>query len=249
MLGIGRTDVGRLRSNNEDCILIKNEPVGVLKNLFVVADGMGGHKAGEVASSLAIRYCCEYLNDSAVSGSEILDTFIDAVRYANEKVYEISSSDESCSNMGTTFVGCSINGGTAYIAHVGDSRLYKISCEGIEQITADHSFVAEMVKAGKLTAEEAENHPDRNIITRAVGTSESVKVDGIVLNLKNSDILLICSDGLNTMLRDEEILGIVNNSDLTLQQRLDKLIDRANEKGGRDNISAILIDLGEGSEL
>lgn len=248
MLGIGKTDVGRVRTNNEDSVFIKNEPVGALPNLFVVADGMGGHKAGEVASNLAIKYCCEYLEGKKDSGDEILDTLIGAVRYANTKVYEFAECDESCSNMGTTFVGCSVLGLTAYIAHVGDSRLYRINSGGIEQITTDHSYVEEMVKAGKLTHEEAENHPDRNIITRAVGTSVEVEADGIVLNAAKGDIILICSDGLNTMVKDNEILEIVTAPD-SLQQKLDRLVARANEMGGRDNISAILIDLGEGCEL
>ncbi len=249
MRGIGKTDVGRVRANNEDSIFIKNEPLGVLPNLYVVADGMGGHKAGEVASSLAIRYCCDYLNSVEVCRGEILDTLIDAVRFANAKVHEFSKSDESCSNMGTTFVGCSVAGNTAYIVHVGDSRLYRVGSDYLEQITTDHSYVEEMVRAGKLTHEEAENHPDRNIITRAVGTNDNVEADGIVLNVNSGDILLICSDGLNTMLKDDRILDIIKDSGCSLEQRLDKLIDSANENGGRDNISAILIDFGEGSEL
>jgi protein phosphatase len=248
MRGIGRTDVGRVRTNNEDSILIKNEPVGALPNLYVVADGMGGHKAGEVASSLAIESCCEYVRRDELGGGEILDTLIDAVRYANYRVYELSLSNESCSNMGTTFVGCSISGNTAYIVHVGDSRLYRIGSDYIEQITSDHSFVGEMVRAGKITPEEAENHPDRNIITRALGTNNNVEADGIVLNVADGDILLICSDGLNTMLKNDRIMEIVKDS-CSLEQRLNMLIDSANESGGKDNISAILIDFGEGNEL
>lgn len=246
MFGIGKTDVGKIRENNEDSVLIKNEPVGALPNLFVVADGMGGHKAGEVASSLAIRYCCDYLSEENVQG-EMLDELIDGVRYANEMVYEFSRSDDKCSNMGTTFVGCTIYDNRAYIAHVGDSRMYKITNDDIEQITMDHSYVAEMVRAGKLTPEEAENHPDRNIITRAVGTDPKVEVDGIVLDIKKDDILLLCSDGLSTMVSDREIFNIAKDNRLTLNDRIDALIDRANENGGRDNISVILISW-EGNE-
>lgn len=249
MLGIGKTDVGRVRSNNEDSVLISNTPVGVLPNLYIVADGMGGHKAGEVASSLAIKSCCDYLASDKANGGEILDTLIDSVRYANVCVYGAGREDNRLSNMGTTFVGCCVCSAAVYIAHVGDSRLYRIGRDCIEQITSDHSFVAEMVKAGKLTPEEAENHPDRNIITRAVGTNESVKVDGIVLNAAKDDIILICSDGLNTMLTDEEILGIISDTELNLNEKLTKLVDCANANGGRDNISVILIDLGEGQAL
>lgn len=248
MIGIGKTDIGRVRSNNEDSVLVKNEPVGMLPNLYIVADGMGGHKAGEVASNLAITSCCDNLIYDA-SGEEILDTLIDAVRAANVTVFNYAAENTDCSNMGTTFVGCCVDGNTAYIAHVGDSRLYRIGADSIEQITTDHSYVGEMVRAGKLTPEEAENHPDRNIITRALGTNASVEADGLVVNLKDDDILLLCSDGLNTMLKNDEILSIVRRDGSTLEQRLDMLIDAANEKGGKDNISAILIDLGEVDKL
>lgn len=246
MFGIGETHVGKIRENNEDSVLIKNEPVGALPNLYVVADGMGGHKAGEIASSLAIRYCCDYLSEENVQG-ELLDELIDGVRYANEMVYEYSRSNDDCSNMGTTFVGCTISDSRAYIAHVGDSRLYRITNDDIEQITMDHSYVAEMVRAGKLTAEEAKNHPDRNIITRAVGTDPKVEVDGIVLDIGDNDILLLCSDGLCTMVGDEEIHDIVCDCNLSLDDRLKALVDKANENGGRDNISVILISW-EGNE-
>jgi protein phosphatase len=246
MLSVGKTDVGNVRPNNEDSILVKNEPVGVLPNLFVVADGMGGHRAGEVASSLAIRYCCECLEDK--ENGEILDTLIDAVRYANVKVHELGVSDEACLNMGTTFTGCCVSGGKAYIAHVGDSRLYRINSVLLEQVTTDHSYVGEMVRAGKLTPEAAENHPDRNIITRALGTDSDVKVDGTILDVKPGDMLLVCSDGLNTMLRDNEIFDIVGGAE-SPEQKADRLIAAAKEKGGKDNISVILICFEEGDEL
>jgi protein phosphatase len=248
MLSAGKTDVGKVRQNNEDSLLISNEPVGVLPNLFVVADGMGGHKAGEVASSLAIKYCCEYLTNNAEGRGEILDTLIDAVRFANAMVHELGLKDESYSNMGTTFTSCCISGGKAYIAHVGDSRLYKINANETERVTTDHSYVEEMLRAGRITPEEAENHPDRNIITRALGTDGDVKADGTVIDVKQGDMLLICSDGLNTMLKDAEIADILN-SDLLLQQKADRLVEAANEKGGRDNISVILICFEEGDEL
>ncbi len=246
MLAIGKTDMGKVRGNNEDAVLIKNEPVGILPNLFIVADGMGGHKAGEVASNLAIRYCCEYLNSPEHERGELLDSLIDAVCYANKMVYDISLSESSCSNMGTTFTGCSVKDNTAYIVHVGDSRLYKINKDAIEQVTMDHSFVAEMVRAGKLTPEEAEVHPDRNVITRAVGTDPEVQIDGIVVDINSGDTLLICSDGLNTMLSDSEIFEIVSQMQQRPEEKLERLIESANQKGGKDNISAILICCGEG---
>ena len=249
MLGIGKTDMGRVRGNNEDSVLVNNQPVGMLPNLFIVADGMGGHNAGEVASSLAIKYCCEYLNSPQQNRDEPLDNLTDALYYANSKVYETSRSNSSCRNMGTTFTGCTIRDNMAYIAHVGDSRLYKINREGIEQITTDHSYVAEMVRAGKITPQEAEIHPERNIITRAVGIEPFVKIDGSVIGLSEDDILLICSDGLNTMLKDDEIFAIVSQADITPEEKLDRLIADANEKGGADNISVILICLKGGDSV
>ncbi len=249
MLGIGKTDMGRVRANNEDSVLINNQPVGVLPNLFVVADGMGGHKAGEVASSLAIKYCCEYLTSPSQERGELLDSLADSVYYANSKVYEVSLQDSECSNMGTTFTGCSIKDNRAYIVHVGDSRLYKITRDSIEQITMDHSFVAEMVRAGKLTPEEAEVHPDRNIITRALGTDPQVKIDGFVINLTEDDVLLICSDGLNTMLDDDLIFKILSQKDVSPEDKLNTLIETANNNGGTDNISVILIYLKGGDSV
>ncbi len=246
MLGFGRTDVGKVRGHNEDNILVQNTPVGGLPDLYVVADGMGGHKAGEVASELAIKYCCAYLSDKNIKEGEILDTLIEAVKFANTQVYAESRSAEQYHDMGTTFVGCTIVGETAYIAHVGDSRLYKVNKNDIEQITTDHSYVEMMVKAGEITPQEAENHPDRNIITRAVGTNDTVDVDGYVLNLAKDDIILICSDGLSTMVSNEDLFNIISKDDLTLEQRVNILVESANENGGKDNISAILIDLREG---
>lgn len=130
--------------------------------------------------------------------------------------------------------------------HVGDSRLYKINKDAIEQVTMDHSFVAEMVRAGKLTPEEAEVHPDRNVITRAVGTDPEVQIDGLVIDINGGDTLLICSDGLNTMLSDSEIFEIVSQMQQRPEEKLERLIESANQKGGKDNISAILICCGEG---
>jgi protein phosphatase len=249
MLGIGNTDVGKIRGNNEDSILVSNSPVGVLPNLYVVADGMGGHKAGEVASRNAIDFCCEYLNLPELKKGENLDALVDAVRFANDRLYDMSREYDEYSNMGTTFVGCCIDGVTAYIAHVGDSRLYKISGEEIVQITTDHSYVAEMIRAGRLTPEEAEAHPDKNIITRAVGTNPNVEIDGMVLNVDEKDILLICSDGLSNMLHNDEILNIVKNNGIPFCLKAEELVNAANEKGGKDNISAVLIGIGEGAEV
>jgi protein phosphatase len=150
--------------------------------------------------------------------------------------------------MGTTFTGAAIAGNVLYAAHVGDSRLYAVTEKKIEQLSNDHSYVMEMVRSGQLTIEEAENHPKKNVIMRAVGYSSVINVDGIIRPVARDSIYLICSDGLSNMVPANEIKEIVNNKTLTIEQRVDKLIARANENGGRDNISAIIISPWESEE-
>lgn len=239
MNGMGISDIGRVRMRNEDSIFVSNEPIGALSNLYIVADGMGGHKAGDVASSMAIDAFCRYVK-CAEQGEEPLDILIGAANSANSEVYEMAKAHEECSNMGSTIVACSISDNNAYIAHIGDSRLYKLA-DNIEQITSDHSLVAELVKAGVITEAEARVHPQRNTITRALGTESSVVADGIILPIADGDKLLMCSDGLSGMLTDEEIKAIAD-LDESLDKRLENLVAEANEKGGADNISAIIIE-------
>jgi protein phosphatase len=145
--------------------------------------------------------------------------------------------------MGTTFIGCTVENNCAYIAHVGDSRLYRISCGRITQITNDHSFIAEMLKAGRITPEEAANHPKRNSITRAVGTDKTVEVDGIICPLYPGDTIVICSDGLYGMMSNEDILALATSEGKTLEEKTRSLIDLANSNGGTDNISVVLINI------
>ncbi len=243
MYGFGASHVGKVRLKNEDSIFVSNEAVGRLDNLYIVADGMGGHKAGQVASATAI----ESFVSSVKKGEdeEALDIMIGGVSSANNAVFTMSREHEEYSNMGTTMVACTVKGSVLYAAHVGDSRLYRISGGKITQVTNDHSYVAEMVRAGKMTEEEALVHPQRSCITRAVGTDSSVRVDGLIVNVKEKDIFLVCSDGLSNMLGKDEILEICLESGKTLEERVHRLIDCANEKGGPDNISAVLIDMEE----
>lgn len=243
MIGYGKTDKGLQRANNEDSIFVENNAVGGLPNLYVVADGMGGYRGGEVASSNAIIAIHEYVLGSPAS-FDILDILVSAVNYANKRVYELSQRFDEYSEMGTTIVASSISDNKLYAAHVGDSRLYVINDSGINQLTTDHSYVMEMIKAGKLSYEEARTSPDRNIITRAVGIDEKINIDGIVAKLKPDDVVLMCTDGLNGMLEDEYIYTIAKDKSKTIEQRTDELICRANQNGGKDNISVILFENG-----
>lgn len=239
MTGVGITDTGLVRVNNEDSIFVSNTQVSMLPNLYIVADGMGGHKAGNIASSYSIKFFCEYINNCY--DNEILDIIVSAVKYSNDKVYSMSLDNDDYYNMGTTFLAAVINDGKLYIAHVGDCRLYIIRNEKIYQITTDHTYVMEMVKAGEITYDEAKIHPKRNIITRALGIEIGITVDGLINDVLEGDIILICSDGLSNMLTDDEILQIVNNSETEIAQKSKELINTANNNGGRDNISVIVI--------
>lgn len=238
MQSFSMTDIGRKRQLNQDYVFASDEGVGKLNNLFIVADGMGGHNAGDFASKYAVETVVR-----EIKGSVETKTFRiigKAVRIANELIRERAKEDINLYGMGTTIVIASIENHQLQIANVGDSRLYVINDE-IRQITRDHSLVEEMVRMGGMTPETARNHPDKNIITRAVGARDSVEVDFFTEDLNRGDIVLMCSDGLTNMLRDEEIKQIVNGEG-TLEERAKALILKANENGGKDNIAVILID-------
>lgn len=232
------TDIGRMRSMNQDFVLACTEPIGNLPNLFIVADGMGGHNAGDFAS----RYGASVLAESVRQNQNFKPVKIlrQGIEEANARILEQARRDSTMEGMGTTMVAVTIVGEYAYVANVGDSRLYLVS-DRIDQVTQDHSLVAEMVRMGELTPEEARNHPDKNIITRAVGTSDSVKVDFFDIHLEEGDRLLLCTDGLSNMVADEEIYSLLNDcNEETDKARV--LIDRANRNGGRDNIGVIIIE-------
>lgn len=233
------TDIGRKRQLNEDSVIAIQEAVGSFSNLFIVADGMGGHKAGDYAS----RETVDIIRDS-VSQSTLQDPkaiFKEAVDAANHQVFLDARSSLDLEGMGTTVVACTIAGNKMYVMNVGDSRLYRIGEEGIAQITEDHSLVEEMVKEGIITRERARNHPKKNIITRAVGVMAFVEPDFFEVELKPGDRVLLCSDGLCNMLEDEEIQMIVGSVG-SLEEKAKMLVDAANGNGGKDNISVILIE-------
>ena len=246
MFAAGLTNKGIVREQNQDAIVCSLKPVGVFPNLFIVADGMGGHNSGDIASEMAIDIFCGYLRNPRaahlIEPAHYLDLFITAVVKANERVYERSISAEEHDGMGTTFTACSIIDNKAYIAHVGDSRLYTIAPGNITRITTDHSYVEEMLRMGLITPEIAKVHPNRNMVTNVLGIEPTVKVDGLAQDLTDVSMILICSDGLTNMLSDEEILEILYAHGFVLG-RAEALIKAANKQGGNDNISVVLISI------
>ena len=233
------TDVGQKRTMNQDFVFASETPVGNLPNLFVVADGMGGHRAGDTASRDTVGTLIESVRKSRETNPiKIIRT---AVEEANRRVYEKSREDENLAGMGTTVVVAVIEGRYLYVANVGDSRLYISGEQGLVQITRDHSWIAEMVMRGELSKEEARNHPDKNIITRALGASEEVDIDFFDVQLEEKNRILLCSDGLSNMVADEEIQKILGDSP-DIEQSGRQLVATANTNGGRDNISVILIE-------
>ncbi len=243
MFSTGITDKGRVRTQNQDTVFCSQTPVGPLPNLFVVADGMGGHNAGDVASRVAVEVFLSFLG-RAKNEPGYLDLLVDAAVAANAAVYNMSMADDKLSGMGTTFSACVIEGGKCEIIHIGDSRIYMITKGSIMQLTTDHSYVNEMVRAGKLTPQQAIKHPKRNILTRVMGTSPTKEFDGYPAAVKDGCAILLCSDGLTNMLDDDEILRIVNQ-DTSVDERAEELVIEANLRGGIDNISVILIDIKE----
>jgi len=243
----GITDVGVVREQNQDTIFYKNGWVGPLPNLFVVADGMGGHNAGDVASRHAVESFCQYIEEYSIAQlvqpTDYLDLLVTAAQKANEDVYNLSFDDPSLQGMGTTFTACVVEGGRAFTVHVGDSRLYKIKQDEITQLTRDHTYVGAMMQAGQMTEEEAKTHPKRHMLTQVLGTKSHVEMDGHVFELTGVETLLICSDGLSNMIDDQGMKDIIKREGI-VDHRMRLLLDEANARGGTDNISVILIDIG-----
>ena len=232
------TDIGRKRKLNQDFVYSSDEAVGNLKNVYIVADGMGGHQAGDYASKCTVETMVREIKGCfEQSPIRILSR---AIRIANDQVRRKAREDESLYGMGTTVVVATVLGKYLQVANVGDSRLYIIN-EEVRQITRDHSLVEEMVRMGGLDREAARNHPDKNIITRAIGARDTIEIDFFHEELKSGDLILMCSDGLTNMLEDEEI-GRILKTPGTIEERAERLIDAANQNGGRDNIAVILID-------
>ena len=226
------TDKGRRRLRNEDAYVCSPP-------LFAVADGMGGAQAGELASRLAATSLEEFTQTHGEQSAA------DLVQEANARIYRRSREDPAAAGMGSTITVALVDGtaGAVSLAHVGDSRAYLLRGGSLEQLTADHSLVAELVRSGRLTEEEAENHPQRSVITRVLGTDPDVDVDTLTVLAEPGDLFLLCSDGLTAMLRDEDILQVLEAEDGDPDQAARALVDAANRAGGDDNITVVAFEL------
>ena len=233
------TNIGKKRKLNQDYVYTSEQPVGKLPNIFIVADGMGGHKAGDYASKVTVETIVEEIVKSQEEDPEIV--FEHAIQIANTLIRKRAGESPDLEGMGTTVVAATCKGDILQVANVGDSRLYITNRREIRQITKDHSLVEEMIRMGGIGREEARNHPDKNIITRAVGADDTIKPDFFSVKLDVGDMILMCTDGLTNMLDDEEIRMILEES-RDMVEKAESLVEAANAKGGRDNISVILID-------
>ena len=231
------TDIGRRRQINQDYIFQSAEPVGAFPNLFILADGMGGHKSGDFASKYLTETMVGYISQN--KNEDIIKVFKSAIGMSNTLVYEKSHSDPELNGMGSTMVAAVIRDGILTVANVGDSRLYIIR-DGITQVTKDHSYVEEQVAIGNMVRFSEEYNRKKKYITRAVGIEDSVKADYFEVDLMKNDYILLCSDGLTNMVDDDAIFAIISGHG-SLQYKAHTLIDAANENGGNDNIAVILI--------
>ncbi len=249
-----RTDLGRVRKNNEDCYSIDSS-----LQLYVLSDGMGGEAHGEVASKLAVQtiltHCRQSENsratpifgESSTDVSDRTNRLASAIHLANRKVFETASSNEEQRGMGATIVAAWIEAQRLSIAHVGDSRAYLLRAGSMDQLTADHSLVAEKVRVGILTPQEADASEMQSVLTRAVGTSNTVEVDTDEQVLLAGDFVLLCTDGLTRMVTDPEIASMLLTS-TSAQEAAERLVDLANDNGGVDNVSVIVLRVSEKSE-
>ena len=232
------TDIGRRRQINQDFVYLSETPVGNLPNIFIVADGMGGHNAGDFAS----RYAVETIVGEVKASFEKNPTIIlgKAIDKANACIRQKAGGDKTLMGMGTTIVIATCIGKYLEVANVGDSRLYLVN-DRIEQVTIDHSLVEEMIQRGGIDRRSARNHPDKNIITRALGARNTIEADFFNLELEAGDIVLLCSDGLTNMVEDEDIRRVLK-SGRDLKERAETLVQMANDNGGKDNIAVVLIE-------
>jgi PPM family protein phosphatase len=242
------TDVGRKRKGNEDSLFVNPE-----QKLYVVADGMGGHAAGEVASRVAVEsineFVCLTSGDEDITWPFGLDQSISfdgnrlksAIQYANRKVLEATRERKEYTGMATTVVAVLVDGEHANLAHVGDSRVYLLRNGEIRQLTNDHSWVNEQIESGAISADQARSHPLRNVVTRALGGKPELAVDLQVHKAESQDVLLLCSDGLTTMLPDAEIARVLRECGADIDRAARTLVEEANQKGGEDNITVLLV--------
>lgn len=236
MRSFGATDIGKKRKMNQDYFFCSDDPVGCFPNLYIVADGMGGHKAGDMASSYAVTRFVEFARHT--KGRHFFQTMKDLLEKVNTEIYQMSVEQEEYAGMGTTFVAATVLGDQAYIVNIGDSRLYYYDGK-IRQVTLDHSLVEELVRAGELNPAATRSHPQKNIITRAVGVSESVEGDFFQETMKDGSCLLLCSDGLSNMVTDGKLSEILSEN-REEETAVRDCIDEALFYGGADNIAVVV---------
>ncbi|SHH28709.1 protein phosphatase [Thermosyntropha lipolytica DSM 11003] len=234
MKSIGISDQGLIRHRNEDSFFIRES-----QSLFVVCDGMGGHKAGHIASNLAIEIIARETEN--LDRHELIKFIDEIIKKANRQIWEAGQNDPSCYEMGTTITAAIINENEMHIRHIGDSRLYIVRENRIRQVTRDHTLAEQMLEDGLLNAEELAHTSYNHILTRALGIEEEVQIDHYIESLLVGDIILLCTDGLTDMLADDEILEIVTEAGENLEQAAEKLVAEAIARGGYDNITLILI--------
>lgn len=239
MLVFANTDIGMSRNMNQDYYYISNKTD---LSIFILADGMGGYNGGEVASKIAVESARKYIEENAnkvqIGEKKITDILKSATSYANNTVYEISKENKNLEEMGTTLEICLIYNNIIYISHIGDSRVYSIIDDNVKRLTIDHSYVEKLVSDGTITREEAENHPKKHVLIKALGCLPEIEPDIVEKELEKNEIIVICSDGLTNMLKDERIKDIVTNNKENPEI---ELIKEANLAGGYDNITAIII--------
>jgi serine/threonine protein phosphatase PrpC len=250
---VAQTDVGLKRKENEDSYLVDES-----HRVFIVADGMGGHAAGDLASRVAVESICDYIRQNSTTlteatapfgidpeASDIANRITNAILIANRKIRQIATQNEQVVGMGTTVVCAHLDGRVATIANVGDSRVYLFRQSGYRQISEDHSWVNEQLQKNLITAEDARVHPWRNVITRALGSRDDVEVDIFVERLRGGDQLLLCTDGLSGMIDDISLFEILTDTEATQEEKSERLIEDAKKAGGTDNITHILISMME----
>ncbi|MEI1421334.1 protein-serine/threonine phosphatase PrpC [Bacillus cabrialesii] len=243
MLTALKTDTGKIRQHNED-------DAGIFKGkdeflLAVVADGMGGHLAGDVASKMAVKAMGEKWNEAEAipaAPAACEEWLIEQILAVNSKIYDHAQAHEECQGMGTTIVCALFTGKTVSVAHIGDSRCYLLQDNDFIQVTEDHSLVNELVRTGEISREDAEHHPRKNVLTKALGTDQSVSIDTRSFDIEPGDKLLLCSDGLTNKVESTELKDILQ-SDSAPQEKVNLLVDKANQNGGEDNITAVLLEL------
>lgn len=240
MIGFAKTDIGKAREINQDYYYIPKLEENL--QIFILADGMGGYNGGEIASKLAVESARSYIennfNQMEHTKENILDLIKSSIEYANMVVFEKSKTTEELKGMGTTLDICFIYNNKIYIGHVGDSRIYRIRGEIIRKLTKDHSYVQQLVEDGKITREEANHHPKKNMLTKALGCTAYVEPDIRARNLNVGDILIMCSDGLTNMVEEKEIYQVVKENS---KEAPNILVEMANQAGGYDNITVITI--------